>query len=486
MKTLTSAGNATSVLALELLWLEEDTDEILFRTLGGEEFACYDASCAPPPIGKGGSSRGGAVRGKFDVSRGTTSKGVTGSKSHRLEDMDPKGIAQAMEVIQAMPGMGHVKTVEDAVNEVQARLEANVDVALERGYTLDQARSSAHWYEVANDYAGQMADEFGYNYPETGAAVLAALSPSAAWEGNVRNARELMKKVAENKPITDSDIEMAYNRTVSKLESGLTNKKTSAKRKAEIAEELERFKDPSVLKGMKDKSVGKNFLDIDEDLQVSVLNGHIQGNAMKGIALIPSPDGSYKVTDYKSKTTVQSNAIIKKTIAIAKADRDGATPDEMAAIISENVSQQSKVRAFYKNIADPHDRDQAAVTLDTHAWSGAFSPVNATTSKPLFTASKTVGFAKTYPIVREAMERMTGPMSERLGMPDLTPRSIQSITWETTRYLYPTKGKGTILSGLKEGQYYSTPEIDAAYAAGDHKTATHLYTDDMSGPKRTG
>ena len=226
--------------------------------------------------------------------------------------------------------------------------------------------------------------------------------------------------------------------------------------------------------------VGKKFNDADPDDQVAVLNGHIQGNAMRGISLVPNKDGTYTVEDYASKTTVQSNAIVKKAIKIAIADKNGASADEMTDVISKNVSQESKVRAFYQNIANPNDRIQSA---DTHAFSGAFSPVNAVTSKVLFASSRDIGYAKTYPIVRESMASLAPKLSAQLGASEvMSPRAVQSVTWEMTRFLYPMSGKGQVLKGLGPGEYFTTPEIDAAYASGNHQQAVSLLATAMGGP----
>ena len=421
--------------------------------------------------------------GGFDVSRGGKQGKEFGSRSPMIGDMTEAGEALAMQVMSGMPGMGGVMTKEAAVVEVEARLQATIDEALARGFSADRALASAQWYDVANDYSAGLSDEFGFTHPETGAAVLATLSPSAAWEGNVRNGRELMKKVGENKPITDADVELALGRKVSKIEASLSRGGIPDKRKAELEEALSKLKDPAVLADAKGRMVGKKFNDADPDDQVAVLNGHIQGNAMRGISLVPNKDGTYTVEDYASKTTVQSNAIVKKAIKIAIADKNGASADEMTDIISKNVSQESKVRAFYQNIANPNDTIQSAVTLDTHAFSGAFSPVNAVTSKVLFASSRDIGYAKTYPIVRESMASLAPKLSAQLGASEvMSPRAVQSVTWEMTRFLYPMSGKGRVLKGLGPGEYFTTPDIDAAYASGNHQRAVSLLATAMGGP----
>lgn len=67
MNTLIAAGHSTEVLPLEMFWIEEDDEYVRFIGLNGEEFACRDRSCAPPPIGSGGSKPArGAGQAMYD------------------------------------------------------------------------------------------------------------------------------------------------------------------------------------------------------------------------------------------------------------------------------------------------------------------------------------------------------------------------------------------------------------------------------------
>lgn len=203
----------------------------------------------------------------------------------------------------------------------------------------------------------------------------------------------------------------------------------------------------------------KKFNDLDEDVASFLIQGNTQRHSLKEIEIDPRPDGSYTSTEGKSKAIIQSSVNFSKAIRMARADKNGATESELAAMISSAVSQESKARAFFMNIAHPMDRRQDAVTLDTHAY-GALTgvPLSLTTSGRFFVSSKEVGYANTYPIMREAMKRVGAELRKR-GMADLPGRAVQSVVWEMERAILPDKGKSAI---LKAGDLPGTITAQAA------------------------
>lgn len=416
-------------------------------------FACHSAACAPPSAGGTGGSLPGASGGTsdgrpaIDVSRGGTTQGVTtGSRSHLISEMTPKAIKQMMDSINTIPGMEHLKTPEEAVAAVVDRLKATAELAIANGYTPEMAQSAAHWYDVANEYAHGLAHDNGYNHPETAAAVLAALSPSAAWESNVYNAKQILEKVSKNPVMTSEDVDNVHKR----MQRILTDKRDVLKKDKKPLDEIDAQIAEAALPATRDKIQaaieGKKFNDLPDDMSVMVLHGETQATGAKGISLIPHPDGTFSSQPDDGKAIIQSNSNVIKSLRIARGDLAGANADEMGKIISNNISQESKVRAFYMNIAFPNDNAQRAITADTHFYSSATGiPLNAKTAKPFFTGSSEVGFAKGYPVYRQALEEMMPYFQERLGVKQTFPRSGQSVSWEMERFLVPEKQKGTFI-----------------------------------------
>lgn len=428
------------------------------------EFACRSRACAPPSAGgtggsikgdKGGSTSGpnvpgpsGSATGEIDVSRGANKGGeVAGGRSHEIDSMTPRAQKQMVEYFKGIPGFEKIKTPQEAVAIIKARLQATADLAAEQGYTPHMAQSAAKWYDVANDYAGKMVNEFGLKHSETAAGVLATLSPSAAWESNVYNARSIMKHVSENAKMGDEHVDYALSRSQRILADNRLVLKKDKKDLTEIDALIAEAGTPEFRAKLAGKIAGKNFNDLDDESAILVIHGHTQGTNAKGITLIPSPDGSYKVQDYSGKAIIQSKSNTLKALQMARADKNGASKEEMAKLISEKVSQESKVRAFYMNIARPNDRTQSAITADTHFFSAAVGiPLNANTAKPHFTGTTEIGFAKGYPAYRQAVAEMMPYLAQKFGVsPDALPRSGQSVLWEMERFLVPMKQKGEFI-----------------------------------------
>jgi hypothetical protein len=272
--------------------------------------------------------------------------------------------------------------------------------------------------------------------------------------------------------MTETDVDDYVTRQIRALESKASAPqiKKSEEQSAIVKAELELARSDANRDVVRAKILGKKFNDLDVEDATSVINGNTQANNMKGIALAPQADGSYKIVAHNAKATVQSNANTAKAIRLAQADKNGASEDEMQEIINASVSSQSKVRAFFMNIAHPMDTQQDAVTLDTHAFGSLLGvPFSATTSKPMFDSTKEVGFANTYPIMREALQRVNVTLAQRYDLPVLPARAAQSVTWEMERSLLPAKPKGDI---IKNSELLA--RVATELEAGNHLAAKEL------------
>lgn len=446
------------------------------RVMTPYEFACHDASCRPPGSGGTGGSRP-ASRGGQGISVGKAAKGKTAA-GPGVDDMSPKAQEAALKVIHSIPGMEHIKTVHEAVDAVAARLDATITIATEHKllhgnldgspsapYDASRIQATSRWYDVANTYVGAIADKYGFNHAETSAAVFATLSPGAPWPSNVRNGEHVMQYVGQNKKVgEDGVLDIQYR--AGRVLSGERDKLKKAGESLEaIDAEIARVGSAEHFQKLMAEHGSKKFNDLDEETAAFLIQGNIQRHGLKEVNIDPKPDGTYTVADGTGKAIIQSTVNFSKAIRMARADKAGADEAQLSEMIGSAVSQESKARAFFMNIAHPHDSAQNAVTLDTHAY-GALTgvPLSLNTSGRFFVSSKEVGYANSYPIMRAAMIKVSARL-ESLGMAKLPARAVQSVVWEMERAIMPDKGKSAVLKA-GEGPGTVTHQAAELYRAG--------------------
>lgn len=251
MKLLSSAGNSTPYLDLEFYFTEEDDDGAIlsFTGLDGEVFACYDASCAPPPVGTGGSKPGGKGA-KAPGGGGGSSSGIP-SGNYRV------GGGAVNDTDLALLGGKAAKTKDEIVNDngtlsqlhmnpdgtftftaaEEKRIEKgwadqglNRDEMIENAMTAartaisrDTAEADAAWYTYENqEWAKPLSEATGVSTD----AIFAATSVTSAlrrWSENKVVVERLIKKLADDEPFEVTQ-KMAdeYNTFNAKAKFGVT------------------------------------------------------------------------------------------------------------------------------------------------------------------------------------------------------------------------------------------------------------------------
>jgi hypothetical protein len=171
-----------------------------------------------------------------------------------------------------------------------------------------------------------------------------------------------------------------------------------------------------------------------------------------------SPDGRVLGTYYNldgkaAKSTWQNMSAISNAITALES---GGNRD----IISYSMGDRHKVRSFYNNILDPDSLNED-VTMDTHAIGAAllFPSASLSTSvgqslktSPLIgkrepgfegaSGSNITGSQGTYPLWADAYRELAHELK-------ISPRVLQSITWEGKRKLFDSRMTANTVSGVR-------------------------------------
>jgi hypothetical protein len=343
------------------------------------------------------------------------------------------------------------------------------------------------WYEAASTFAKDVGDEHGFSH-ETTTAVIAVLSPTKDWNGNVAMADHVSKLVKDkdfqiNEELADlvvavmtaehfkqrspggaltNKIETQRNKIASTQAEIVALRSQGAKqsqidtklkiiRTAEqkIAELEEEFRSPPI---RPKELIGKQIKDFDFKTQARIVKLHAQNfgapymgqppvpkknNGLRNYNMDVAADGSFDLSPSTNKTGVQSYVQYEKALRILAADKDGKPNFE---VISRELGKGSKVRSFYSNILSPNDTEYWEITADTHHFGAAtLIPVSASHEilDSIFLASGDSGASAAYPIFRAMTILATSRWNSEKG-DDLLPRAMQSVAWERARQLVPT------------------------------------------------
>jgi hypothetical protein len=286
-------------------------------------------------------------------------------------------------------------------------------------------RNSENWYVGANKVAQKMGERYGVSV-ETAAAVLATQSPQKDWFQNIEQANRVLH-ITKLNPVIDQE-------TADKLQVRLDEG---------ISEGVGRNFN-KVFKDIK----GKKLLDIKEGL---VINGKEltarQASVLRG-TLLPAYDLAHNEQNYKIYDP-QGDIIGDSpnrfgwsgSHAVGNGINSILDPDN----ISEYLGLGNKVRNFNNNIVNPNSPEGYA-TIDTHAAGVALmhsvSADVAGGSMGLFT-NNTFGINPMYSGMKEAYQEL----ADEIG---ITPRALQSVTWESIRLMMPDSKKPQLRKAINK------------------------------------
>ena len=285
---------------------------------------------------------------------------------------------------------------------------------------------SKQWYESAHTLSKDFAKQYGIAH-EQAAAVIAALSPNNPWDNNVGMAQRLMERWKNDR---------------TRLWDEKMDEKLSAIRNAKST-----------------KPEFRSYLDSIRGKQYNELQGTTpaETSAMRGIWLRMADQayGSPEIPVYAPDGTIRGSQKITWGPYDAVAKAVNLLDDGSVENIDNLMGNGHKIRNFYNNIINPWS-DRGHVTIDTHAVGAAhwkpFSQKDTEVAHNFGTSTPGVpgagkhaatGIAGTYPIYDEAYKQA----AKEVGV---SPRELQSITWEGIRSLF---------SGAKK-----TPELRKAIA----------------------
>jgi hypothetical protein len=173
---------------------------------------------------------------------------------------------------------------------------------------------------------------------------------------------------------------------------------------------------------------------------------------------------------------------ISKAIQVMESNGD-------RGVISNMMGEKNKVRNFYMNILDPHS-PTLDVTIDTHAVAaGLLRPLGLSNLEVMHNfgdaaaGSDITGARGLYGLYAEAYRRAALDLG-------ISPRELQSITWEAVRGLYPeefkTKANQDAINALWQSQAQGVSVDDIRrqileYAAANKKSRRAIDPPDWHG-----
>jgi hypothetical protein len=276
---------------------------------------------------------------------------------------------------------------------------------------------SKQWYESAHVMSKDFAKQYGLAH-EQAAAVIAALSPNNPWDNNVGMAQRLMER-------WKNDRTRLWDEKMDEKLSTIRNAKST---KPEF-------------RGLLDAVRGKQYGELkgSTPAATSVLRG-------LWLRMADQAYGSPEIPVYAPDGTIRGSQKIAWGPYDAVAKAVNLLDDGSIENINNLMGNGHKIRNFYNNIINPWS-DRGHVTIDTHAVGAAhwkpFSQKDtevahnfggSTPGVPGAGKHAATGLAGTYPVYDEAYKQA----AKEVGV---SPRELQSITWEGIRSLFSREGK---------------------------------------------
>lgn len=369
----------------------------------------------------------------------------TGSDAMAAGGTLDKGIASFNNVATSFkPLRGRQFTAEEKLAHLTRGMADNL-LWLHDLFKPELRSMATRWYPGANKLARGMGKQYGTT-TEQASGVMAVLSPQKDWFMNMDQANRVMRAYqAAQKSGWQSNPRMtAWGKQFAKksldgwtktINKKLKEGKITAEEHATFAAAHQKayktklkqfsFKTPPVTDLEKARWV-RAFDESSFDRGYNVLSpeGNIIGPATKK----PNKKGFAA----PAKSAWGSFSAIKKAVMILE---DGSMTN-----ITKQLGKEHKVRNFYNNIA--HPEDPTNVTIDTHAvaaallrgLSGASLEVIQNFGGRGVSSSAHTGANGTYGIYHDAYNLAA---SER----GISPREMQSITWEAVRGLFTATQK---------------------------------------------
>ena len=327
-----------------------------------------------------------------------------------VASQSPVFLKKVVDSFRAIPGLrGAMEGVEDpgeAANVAVNHLADNLVWIYNQIPEQIRARSKL-WYDGANKTAKTWARRYGLRTRQT-AAIIAIFSPQTDWFLNMSMAERLL------------DIYFGARRSVPTPEH-------EAALKARCVTDRINY----------DSVKGKTLEQLVQEGKLREAGAWVRtydATHNSGRYNVVTPEGGVGGT---AKTSQGKDAAFHYMATTNLGKALSVIVDGSPANIFSNIGKQFKVRDFYNNIYNPHNRK--AVTIDTHAVGADTMTVVSADSliveENFGKISNSVsGQNGTFPFHFEAYRRA----AERVG---IDPREMQSITWEGIRALFPEEQK---------------------------------------------
>ena len=324
----------------------------------------------------------------------------------------------AMKTIPGVKGaVGRVRNVGKASEQIIDFLADNLVWLYDKMPAAERDRAKM-WYDGGNKTARVWAQRYGLRLRQV-AAVIAIFSPQNGWFNNMTNAERLF------------DIYFGARREKPTPEMQTTLKTLCESDKKVSFDEIKGKSLEELIQADQMRGAALWVRAYDAVTNSSAYNVLTPEGGVGGRATVPGKKGTpAKAFFFNPQSIADALSVIV----------DGSVDN-----VYDKIGTQFKVRDFYNNLYDPSNAK--AATIDTHAVGADTLTIQSSNSQPVqdnfgAVGNKTSGQNGTYPLHFEAYRRA----AERVG---LSPREMQSITWEAVRVLFEPNRKKALRSVIE-------------------------------------
>lgn len=321
----------------------------------------------------------------------------------------------AMKTIPGVKGaVGRVRNAGKASERIIDFMADNLVWLYDKMPAAERERAKL-WYDGGNKTARVWAQRYGLRLRQV-AAVIAIFSPQNGWFNNMTNAERLF------------DIYFSARREKPSAEMQTALKTLCESDKKVSFDEIKGKSLEELIQADQMRGAALWVRAYDAVTNPSTYNVLTPEGGVGGLASVPGGQGKpAKAFFFNPQSIADALSVIV----------DGSVDN-----IYDKIGTQFKVRDFYNNLYDPSTAK--AATIDTHAVGADTLTIQSSNSQPVqdnfgAVGNKTSGQNGTYPLHFEAYRRA----AERVG---LSPREIQSITWEAVRVLFEPNRKRVLRS----------------------------------------